>query len=270
MLLMALLMMLLLLLSIRCVGGFFSNRLPLRMTTTVSALETESTKVLLRREMASPVPSKLRIYGLIDRLCEEKREEGESGAFLGTWILLWTDDDKTRASPFFWAFRKAFGETEVPAGNLADSVFKITDAIPSSLKQIGSVRQYVQASGKLVSQIEIVSPIGSSFMTTTSRWSEIGGRDGEGGLGGGGEVELRVEKTQVLGSTLQRMLNIPSSSPLVAQGFPSGAALELASPGSSTVGLTNLYIDDMLRVSKNDFDKVFVFERAVGVLQPVG
>jgi hypothetical protein len=50
--------------------------------------------------------------------------------------------------------------------------------------------------------------------------------------------------------------------------FRAGAALELASPGSSTVGLTNLYIDDTIRVSKNDFDVIFVFERGEG--EPIG
>ena len=34
----------------------------------------------------------------------------------GKWDLLWTNDDITRASPFFWAFRKATRDIKDPVG----------------------------------------------------------------------------------------------------------------------------------------------------------
>ena len=227
-------------------------------------MRIETIKADMRREMGAPAPSKLKIYALVDLLASEQQQQDP---FVGSWNLVYTDDDKTRASPFFWAFQKAFGDKKVPmdvlgAGNIADSVFKITDAIPSSLKKIGSVKQYAQAGGKFISQVEIVSPIGSSFMTTTSRWLPDPKAPGT--------VELRVEKTQVLQSTIQQLLGISSSNPLLAAGFPSGAALELASPGSSSVTLTNLFLDETLRVSRNEGDRIFIFERISGDEQPVG
>ena len=261
---------------------------------------------------------------------------------VGTWRLLWTDDDRTRSSPFFWAFKQAFGES------LSGRVFAITDAIPEQLKRVGEARQCFQADGRLVSMVPISSPVGSSVMTTTSRWALVrapsaaaaaaaaaagasavasagaGRAAGSGpgaGLGQGLELELelRVEQTEVRDSTLQKALSslplrLPfpfpfpfpfsgsSSSSSSSSGsstgsssssgsgsstgsssssgsgsstgagagaslpaFPSGAALELVSPGSSTVRVQTLFQDQGLRVVRNPADdRVFVFEKEGG------
>ena len=225
---------------------------------------------------------------------------------VGTWRLLWTDDDRTRSSPFFWAFKQAFGES------LSGRVFAITDAIPEQLKRVGEARQCFQADGRLVSMVPISSPVGSSVMTTTSRWALVrapsaaapavataaadGRAAGSGpgaGLGQELELELRVEQTEVRDSTLQKALSsLPfpfpfpfpfsgsSSSSSSSSGsgsstgtgagaslpaFPSGAALELVSPGSSTVRVQTLFQDQGLRVVRNPADdRVFVFEKEGG------
>ena len=254
---------------------------------------------------------------------------------VGTWRLLWTDDDRTRSSPFFWAFKQAFGES------LSGRVFAITDAIPEQLKRVGEARQCFQADGRLVSMVPISSPVGSSVMTTTSRWALVrapsaaaapataasavataaaaagagraaGSGPGAGpgaGLGQGQELELelelRVEQTEVRDSTLQRALSslplrLPFPFPFPFSGsssgsstgsssssgsssgsssssstgtgagailpaFPSGAALELVSPGSSTVRVQTLFQDQGLRVVRNPADdRVFVFEKEGG------
>ena len=203
--------------------------------------------------------SALRIYKLIDEiLAQPPKTTGEP--LVGTWVLLYTDDEPTRSSPFFWAFKKAFGDTPIPVSfagkkNFADGVFAVTDSIPSTLKKIGPAMQFVSADGSLISQVEIISPIGTSLMTTTSRWSRTSP--------GSEVVELRVLKTQVLESSIARLLNLPSSNPLISSGFPSGAALEIASPGSSTVSMEVLFIDDTLRISRNPADdKLFLYERS--------
>ena len=98
---------------------------------------------------------------------------------LGKWTLTFTNDDITRSSPFFWAFRKAFKNTVIkdPLGLLgtssfAEGVFKITDSIP--VKSIGTATQFI-AEGKIISQVEVKTknlPIeGRSLMTTTSSWT---------------------------------------------------------------------------------------------------
>ena len=76
-------------------------------------------------------------------------EPATSECLYGNWRLLYTDDDPSRASPFFAAFRKATKNTKVPFANMdptgllgesvADSIFKLTDLIP--VKRIGTVRQ---------------------------------------------------------------------------------------------------------------------------------
>jgi hypothetical protein len=44
--------------------------------------------------------------------------------------------------------------------------------------------------------------------------------------------------------------------------FPSGSALELIKPGSSTVYMRIVYLDDDIRISKNEEDdKYFIFKR---------
>lgn len=98
---------------------------------------------------------------------------------LGKWTLTYSNDDITRSSPFFWAFRKAFKTKEIldPLGLLgtssfAEGVFKITDTIP--VKSLGTATQFI-AEGKIISQVEVKTknlPIeGRSLMTTTSSWS---------------------------------------------------------------------------------------------------
>jgi len=192
----------------------------------------------------------LSIYPYIDRLSKLQGIPTQgSKLFVGGWKLIYTDDDLTRSSPFFWSFKKAFNK-------YADQVFGITDRIPVSLKKIVDVNQFVSPTGLLISQVLVTSPVGSSLMTTTSRWLWEDGQD----------VEVRVEKTEVLDSTLLKLLGLPKPTP-----FPSGAALELVSPGSSTVDMQMLFLDEELRVSRNPVDdKIFVFERLSSEVRPRG
>ena len=213
-----------------------------------AALKRELRELLDQRQ-----PSQLNVYQLVESLIEKQSRPIDKALFVGSWELLFSDDDKTRASPFFWAFKKAFGKST------ASKVFAVTDAIPSTIKKIGTAKQFVDPTGSLVSQVEIMSPIGQSLMTTSSRWSWSPACDDM--------LEIRVEKTQVLESTVQRILRLPA--PFGA--FPSGAALELVSPGSSTVSLQNLYLDCDLRVSRNPLDdKIFIWTRLDEAERPRG
>ena len=190
---------------------------------------------------------------------------------LGEWELLYSDDDVTRASPFFWAFRKALSGIEDPLKIvgpklLSESIFKITDSIP--LKSIGTAMQIfeedpVGGEGLLKSRIVVKVNPGNfqSVMATTSKWRTTD----EPTL-----LELEVQKTEVLESTLMSRVGrfVPSglksmiSSTL--DGFPSGAALELVKPGSSTVYMRIVYQDRSLRIVRNEADgKTFIFGRVL-------
>jgi len=167
--------------------------------------------------------------------------------------LIYTNDDLTRASPFFWAFAKAcrgFGN------DVSKQIFQITDGIPPPLKSIGSVEQTFTDYGKLISQIEVKTLVGlSSIMTTTSNFRV---RDVSSGT-----VELNVETTKVSKSENGKIL--PILEKIVEKNFPSGTALELVSPGSSTVYFKVTYLDATLRVvrtqnaQREEDEKVFVF-----------
>ena len=75
-------------------------------------------------------------------------------------------EDVTRASPFFWAFRKAFPDQ-------SDEIFSITDAIPAPIKEVGPAYQTIELdngtnSGKLVSRVKVATlgGLATSMMTT--------------------------------------------------------------------------------------------------------
>ena len=136
-----------------------------------------------------------RIYSSIKSL---PQFQSNHNSLIDGWELIWSDDDLTRASPFFWAFRKALKDVKNPTGlmleqNIPDSVFKITDSLP--LKNIGSCKQKF-SDDKLISEIEVIigfsseNRLSSSIMTTTSSWKFD---ETEPNL-----VEINVEKTQVI------------------------------------------------------------------------
>lgn len=107
--------------------------------------------------------------------------------------------------------------------SLSESIFYVTDNIP--FKSIGTCTQTFSqlnppktsefVGGKLVSQVEVkVDYFGSSLMTTTSSWRLTSIPN---------VIELCVDKTQVLKSTIGKLLPFLDDN----LSFPSGAALEL-------------------------------------------
>lgn len=177
----------------------------------------------------------------------------------GKWLLVYTDDDITRSSPFFWAFRKACKDIAVidplrilGTDSFPEAVFKITDSIP--FKSIGKAVQTI-TENQLISQVELsISNLplqGKSLMTTTSFWKCLNSNKSN-------MLELTIEKTQVKESTISKLLPFIDFD----LAFPSGAALEAIKVDSSKVIMQNIYIDSELRISKNILDdKYFVFKR---------
>lgn len=184
----------------------------------------------------------------------------------GEWELLICDDDITRSSPFFWSFQKAFKDFKTPfqvpfnpfnSDLLYQNVFKLTDNLPfksigRAIQKISLDANIIENGGNLVSQVEVYAfDSAKSLMTTTSTWQS---RPDLGTL-----LEISLLKTEILESTIASMFSWLDPALL---SFPSGAALELIRPGSSTVYSNIKYLDKNLRVVTNDAeDKVFIFTR---------
>jgi len=204
-----------------------------------------------------------KVSSIVSQLVEQNNMKKDmiQSQLLGHWDLLYIDEDVTRSSPFFWAFRKAFKGIEDPLKllgptMLSESIFKITDEIP--FKEIGECKQQF-TSNELISKVIVkVSNLpfsSSSKMTTTSYWTTTSEED---------IIEIRVEKTQVLDSTIGNLIKNTPLSTLIDTDipFPSGNALELIKAGSSTVYMKILYIDEELRICQNiQDDKLLIFKR---------
>ena len=156
---------------------------------------------------------------------------------------MYSPEDITRSSPFFWAFEKAFPDN-------ADQIFSITDAIPSPIKDVGPAIQAISMDenqiGTLVSRVKVATLNGmaTSIMTTKAKIIGTKGFDG---------LELQVETTQPKDSTVVNTLLGPLASVVESNlpAFPSGEALERVSPGSSRVVMKTTFCDETLRISRN-------------------
>jgi len=177
--------------------------------------------------------------------------------------LLYSPEDKTRSSPFFWAFQRAFPEN-------ANQIFSITDAIPSPIKDIGPAMQTIEMDsnnvggsssniGTLVSRVKVATLNGmaTSMMTTRTKIIRILGVD---------TIELQIETTKPEESTIVKTLLGPILAPVVGESlpaFPSGEALERVVAGSSRVTMKTTFCDETLRISRNvdNPDGIFIWAR---------
>ena len=170
--------------------------------------------------------------------------------------LIYSSDDITRSSPFFWAFRRAFPDS-------SDQIFGITDAIPAPLKMVGPASQTIDidssarpVTGTLVSRVKVATlgGVATSIMTTRCTVLSADGLDG---------LRVKVESTKPEESTILQKLGplgelLNNSSP----PFPSGEALEKVAPGSSEIVLRTTYCDEGLRITRNaNNEDVFVWKR---------
>lgn len=181
-----------------------------------------------------------------------------SGLLSGEWELLFSPEDDTRSSPFFWAFRRAFPDQ-------SDQIFGITDSIPAPIKEVGPALQTIEletpvpgkAAGTLVSRVKVATlgGLATSMMTTRCKILAMEGLDG---------LRLQIETTKPEDSTVLKKLGpLGSFVNENAPPFPSGEALERAMPGSSEVVMRTTYCDEGLRISRNEerYDMPFVWRR---------
>jgi hypothetical protein len=170
--------------------------------------------------------------------------------------LVYSPEDVTRSSPFFWAFRRAFPDQ-------ADEIFSITDMIPAPIKEVGPAFQTIDFnentnSGRFVSKVKVATLGGfaTSIMTTRASITGVVGLDG---------IKIKIESTKPEESSVVQTLFGPLGAVINenAPAFPSGEALEQIQPGSSEVVMRNTYCDENLRVSRNDeiYNEVYVWKR---------
>mmetsp|Transcript_471 Transcript_471/g.986 ORF Transcript_471/g.986 Transcript_471/m.986 type:complete len:287 (+) Transcript_471:180-1040(+) len=230
--------------------------------SSTSSLSLADLKTDLVRACTKEDKPGLNEIKMLVRDLEDKAEmvgEGQAssitGVMAGEWELLYSPEDVTRSSPFFWAFAQAFPDN-------SDQIFGITDAIPAPIKEVGPAYQTFDlaegsSTGKLVSRVKVatLNGIATSVMTTRA---EVTGAIGVDGL------TIRIDTTKPEESTALKNLgplgtllndNLPP--------FPSGEALEQVVPGSSTVVMRTTFCDDGLRISRNDakYDEPYVWRR---------
>mmetsp|Transcript_7717 Transcript_7717/g.8919 ORF Transcript_7717/g.8919 Transcript_7717/m.8919 type:complete len:274 (+) Transcript_7717:558-1379(+) len=174
-----------------------------------------------------------------------------SGLLNGEWELLYSPEDITRSSPFFWAFRRAFPEQ-------SDQIFSITDAIPAPIKEVGPAIQTIDLGAKtLVSRVKVATLGGLATSMMTTRCTIVGERGLE-------SILLKVDTTKPEDSTvLQKLGPLGAAINENAQPFPSGEALEKVAEGSSTVCMRTSFCDEGLRISRNEDkrNEVYVWKR---------
>lgn len=186
---------------------------------------------------------------------ETKRPFSQNSFLFFLRELLYSPEDISRSSPFFWAFRKAFPDQ-------SDQIFGITDAIPPPIKEVGPAFQTINLeesqNGQFLSQVKVATfnGVATSIMTTRGTIVGIDGVDG---------IKIQVDTTKPEQSTVLKTLLGPLG-PLLNENlppFPSGQALERLQPGSSQVIMRTTFCDEGLRLSRNDdkFDDIYVWRR---------
>jgi len=199
----------------------------------------------------------------IVRELEEKAEDvgigqasAVSGLLAGEWELVYSPEDVTRSSPFFWAFRQAFPDQ-------SDEIFSITDAIPAPIKEVGPAFQEIELNegtqtGTFVSRVKVATlgGLATSMMTTRGTITGVVGIDG---------IKIRIETTKPEDSTAVKTIFGPLGDTIngALPPFPSGDALEQVMEGSSEVVMKTTFCDEGLRISRNNakYDDVYVWRR---------
>jgi hypothetical protein len=197
------------------------------------------------------IRSKVQALEDISELVGIGQASASSGLLSGEWECIYSKEDVTRTSPFFWAFRRAFPEQ-------SDQIFSITDAIPAPIKEVGPAIQTIDMNAKtLVSRVKVATLGGLATSIMTTRCTI----EGEQGLEG---IRLKVETTKPEDSTvLQKLGPLGSFLNDNSKPFPSGEALEKVVEGSSRVCMVTTFCDEGLRVSRNQdqYNDVFVWTR---------
>lgn len=209
--------------------------------------------------------------------------------FIGSWELVFCNDDITRSSPFFSAFRKSLDgrKSMVPfppfiKPELSESIYFVTDSIPSPLKSIGKAIQeisYEQSLDEnlkravLVSKVEVEALKTQSSIMTTRSTLQINTNENQNSI-----MDIEVLTTEVvtdnpaidiLKSTFTPFLRSTGFSQFAdaLEVFPSGELLEKIKENSSKIRMEVTFLDKNLRIVRPmnglevEKDLVFVYKK---------
>ncbi len=184
----------------------------------------------------------------------------------GEWRLVYSPEASvTRASPFFWSFRKALRGVEQPLPllprALSEALFAVTDGIP--LYTAGAAAQDITGvpgpSGKLVSRVRItlrafdalLPPIDGDMETTAALTPS-----------GPSSIAVAVQQTAIRRSSLAGLIPAAARDAFdAAVTAQTGAALDALRAGGAAAAMEVTYLDDAVRVSRVDGGGPWVFVR---------
>ncbi len=183
----------------------------------------------------------------------------------GEWRLVYSPEASvTRASPFFWSFRKALRGVQQPLPllprDLAEALFAVTDGIP--LYTAGAAAQDISGvpgPGKLVSRVRItlrafdalLPPIDGDMETTAALSPS-----------GPSSIAVAVQQTAIRRSSLAGLLPAAARDAFdAAVTAQTGAALDALRAGGAAAAMEVTYLDEAVRVSRVDGGGPWVFVR---------
>jgi hypothetical protein len=197
------------------------------------------------------------------------QEPARSPLLNGEWRLVYTPEASvTRASPFFWSFRKVLRGVEQPfpllPRDLSEALFAITDGIPQCTP--GAAAQSISGiptpAAKLVSSVSIslrafdavLPPIDGDVETTANLLPS-----------GPSSLSVAIEQTAVRRSSLARLLPDAARAAFdAAATAQTGRALDALRSGAAAASMEVTYLDDTVRVSRVDGGGPWVFVRTAG------
>eukprot|EP00560_Eucampia_antarctica_P001928 CAMPEP_0197833044 /NCGR_PEP_ID=MMETSP1437-20131217/17369_1 /TAXON_ID=49252 ORGANISM="Eucampia antarctica, Strain CCMP1452" /NCGR_SAMPLE_ID=MMETSP1437 /ASSEMBLY_ACC=CAM_ASM_001096 /LENGTH=308 /DNA_ID=CAMNT_0043436793 /DNA_START=237 /DNA_END=1163 /DNA_ORIENTATION=+ len=188
----------------------------------------------------------------------------------GTWDLVYSDTQLFRSSPFFMAGRAVCKTTEE-----AERYDWFCDMHRAALaiSTIGKVRQVIVQNKRIVSEFEV--KVGSiPFLNDIIPFSYSGGLPGtiDGAIVSTADItptadgkswEIYMDTVEIKGSNiplLRRLLDMPQ---VKLESRSLAAVLENTAPDYETPRpiFTTTYLDDKLRISRDQDGKVFVYTK---------
>ena len=200
-----------------------------------------------------------------------------SDVIIGTWELIYSDTQLFRSSPFFMA-----GRAVCKDGEEADRYDWFCDMHRAALaiSEIGKVRQIITSEGRMISEFE--TNVGSiPFLSDFTPFKYSGGLPFviEGAIVSSADItptpdgkgwSILMDTVEIKGSNIPLLRQILDSGRATLKSRDLGSFLE-----NNVDGYTNprpifetTYMDNMIRISRDQDGKVFVYAKASDVAEP--
>lgn len=174
----------------------------------------------------------------------------------GEWDLCLSSTQVFRSSPFFQSIRAIFGDGD-NGGNasMAENAFNLHDKA-TSVGKVGRVRQVIFDNGTLVSEVDLEvglmggMPFAMKGTVVTTAAYEIAGPEA---------WDMAVQTTQVKKSNVPFLDQLLDDYPLEV---PVGSIYETLRGGVPVAKLKTFYVDEAMRITRDQDNNFYVFCRA--------